>query len=97
MSHGVRDFIEPDARCIACDLAVKRVLKQRQQRLVECTVNADGEWGFVDGHLRELPSGKAVAPGVMRFRDHEKHCGASLRPDPSTVPTVPTRPHRIRR
>lgn len=94
------DTLESNARCRDrdhCDTPVHALCVDGEQRFVECTPSADGEFALVAGRLKELPIGAMVAAGCMRFRDHKLHCRASLRPEPSTVPTRPDRPTRIRR
>jgi hypothetical protein len=91
------DTIDATARCLACDTPVHALCRDGAARYLECTPSPDGEFGLVAGRFKELPAGSMVASGCMRFRDHGKHCKASLRPDPSEVPTRPIGPRQRRR
>lgn len=82
--------LEPTARCLACDTPVYSLCKDGVARHLECTASPIGEFAMIAGRLQELPVGGMVARGVMRFADHARHCKASLRPTPETVPTRPT-------
>jgi hypothetical protein len=90
------ETLASNARCKSCDTPVHTLCKDGAPRFVECTVSPDGEWEYLAGKLSERPIGSMVQR-TMRYRDHEKHCKGSLRPDPSEVPTRPERPARIRR
>jgi hypothetical protein len=93
---GHHPSLDPDARCLACDTPVKTVCKGGDAHYVECTPSSDGEWEWLAGHLVERPAGSMVT-STMRYRDHQRHCKGSLRPEPKDVPTRPERPTRIRR
>lgn len=83
------DTLEPTARCLACDTPVHELCKEGRARHIEITPSPDGEWEWLAGKLQERPIGSMVR-GTMRYRDHERHCKGSLRPDPSDVPTRKT-------
>ncbi len=89
-------MIDSNARCLSCDTPVHALCKNGEPRFVECTQAHDGEWEWLAGKLQERPIGSMVT-GTLRYRDHSRHCKGSLRPEPSTVPTRPLRPTRIRR